>query len=105
MKSKSTLVDGFFRPPAPRKMDKRTRTLYILLGVVAFALLIAAGLGVPAVLCQVGITVGICGMAIIGMAAGLKNEKQAYLMRGGILKDIGVCVVWVLLLIYWINNP
>lgn len=99
------LVEGFFRPPAPRKMSKTVRTVYILLGVVAFVLLIVAALGAPVVLCQVGITVGICGMAIVGMVSGLKNEKQTYLMRGGLLKDIGVCVVWVLLLIYWINNP
>ena len=105
MNRKPTIVDGFFRAPAPRKMGKTVRIVYIVLGLVAAALLIVAALGVPAILCQIGITVGICGMVLLGIVCGLKNEKKEYLLRGGLLKDIAVCVVWILLLIYWINNP
>lgn len=87
-------------------MGKKSKTAYLLLLVIALISLISVYYDQDRqLLHQVVTTVGIMGATAIAAVNEIKVEGSKGYFKKGLIRDIGVIVLWLVLLVIWIKNP
>ena len=99
-------IKALFKPVPRGKMPMFFQVITYVLAGVGFLSLLAALRGYNETLCRLGASVGIFGMILVRMITGFRyNNENRYYLLAGLVKDILFALAWLLLLLYWINNP
>lgn len=100
----SNFVKSLFKPPLrKRELSGKIRLLYVLLGLMAMVFLATAYWSEWQVLHQIGTSVGIYGMILLGLVTEIRSKGgKAYRRTGGFFQDFAIAGIWTILLIIWI---
>ena len=100
----SNFVKSLFKPPLRRReLSGKSRLFYVFLGLLAAISLATAYWSTRQVLHQIGTSVGIYGMILLGAIGEIRSSNlNAYRRNGGLFQDIAVASIWTVLLVVWI---
>ena len=102
----SKLVEILYKRAPERPMGKGSKAAYLLLLITSLISLISAYYDPDRqLLHQVCTTAGIIGAMVIAAANEIKAEGIKSYLRKGAVRDIGVVVLWLILLVIWVKNP
>ena len=87
-------------------MGAKSKAVYLLLLVVALISLISAYYDPDRqLLHQFCTTAGIIGAMTIAAVNEIKAKGMKGYAKGGMVRDLGVIILWCILLVIWVKNP
>ena len=86
-------------------MGKVGKAVYMLLGVMGAVCLVTAYYAKNQLPHQIGATVGILGMVLVSAVSRVRQKGWREYLLLWARRDIGIAVIWAILLCVWIVNP
>ncbi len=102
----SKIVDLLYKKAPERPMSPRAKAAYLILLCIALISLVTVYYDQQRqLLHQVCTTAGLAGAIAVAAVSEIRKNGFAAYAKKSLPRDIGVLVIWIVLLVIWVKNP